>query len=127
MIYGWLADLVLLVHAAFVLFVMLGSLAVLRRPRLAWVHLPAIAWGVFVELSGRVCPLTPLENALRSRGGEAGYSGGFIEHYIVSVLYPPGLTRPTQWMLGAIVLVLNGAAYWLLYRRWHLSTRPKEA
>lgn len=124
MIYRWLADLVLVLHAAFVLFVVLGGLVVLRRPRLAWLHLPAAAWGAFVEFSGWICPLTPLENALRIKGGEAGYSGGFIERYLLPALYPAGLTRPTQWVLGACVIVLNVTAYWLLYRRWHHSAHP---
>jgi hypothetical protein len=117
MIYGLLAEVVLVVHAAFVAFVVLGGLAVLRWPRLAWIHIPAAAWGAFIEFSGLICPLTPLENDLRIRGGQAGYSGGFIDHYLLPALYPAGLTRPTQFVLGTCVLLLNGTAYWLLYRR----------
>jgi hypothetical protein len=124
MIYGWLAGLVVVLHAAFVAFVVLGGLVVLRRPRLAWFHLPAAAWGAFIEFSGWICPLTPLENALRMKGGEAGYSDGFIEHYLLPALYPAGLTRTTQWVLGSCVLILNVTTYWLLYRRWHRSVHP---
>ena len=89
----------------------------LRRPRLAWLHVPAAVWGVLIEFAGWVCPLTPLENALRLRGGEAGYSGGFIEHYLLPVLYPAGLTRNTQLLLGSFVLALNLAVYGLLLAR----------
>ena len=111
MIYRALADLVLSVHFGFVLFVVLGGLLVLRWPRLAWLHVPAAVWGVLIEYSGWICPLTPLENSLRVRGGAAGYSGGFIEHYIQPVLYPAGLTRSTQIVLGSVALILNLVAY----------------
>ena len=83
----------------------------MRRPRLAWLHVPAAIWGVLIEYSGWICPLTPLENSLRTKGGEAGYSGGFIEHYIQPTLYPSGLTHSTQLVLGSVVLLLNLAAY----------------
>ncbi len=111
MIYRALADLVLVVHLTFVLFVVLGGLLVLRWPAAAWLHVPAAVWGVLIEYTGWICPLTPLENSLRMRGGEAGYSGGFIEHYIQPLLYPAGLTRSTQVVLGSLVLVLNLVAY----------------
>jgi hypothetical protein len=111
LIYGALADFVVVVHVAFVVFVIFGGLLVLRRPRLAWLHLPAAVWGVLIEFRGWICPLTPLENALRARGGEVGYSGGFIEHYLLPVLYPAGLTRNLQLVLGGLVLVLNVAVY----------------
>ena len=88
-----------------------------RWPRLAWLHLPAAVWGVLIEYSGWICPLTPLENSLRVKGGEAGYSTGFIQHYIQPTLYPSGLTRPTQLVLGSIVLLLNLAAYAIVFRR----------
>lgn len=117
MIYRVLADLVLVIHLAFVLFVVLGGLLVPRWPRLAWLHLPAAVWGVLIEYSGWICPLTPLENSLRVKGGEAGYSTGFIQHYIQPTLYPSGLTRPTQLVLGSIVLLLNLAAYAIVFRR----------
>jgi hypothetical protein len=111
LIYRVLADLVLVVHLAFVLFVVLGGLLVLRWPPLALLHIPAAAWGVLIEYTGWICPLTPLENSLRLKGGEAGYSGGFIQHYVQPTLYPSGLTRGTQLVLGSIVLLVNLAAY----------------
>jgi hypothetical protein len=111
LIYRLLADLVLVLHLAFVLFVVLGGLVVLRWPRLAWPHIPAAIWGVLVEYIGWICPLTPLENSLRTRGGQAGYSGGFIQHYIQPVLYPAGLTRSTQILLGTFALLVNLTAY----------------
>jgi hypothetical protein len=114
LIYRALADLVLVVHLAFVLFVVLGGLLVLRWPRVAWLHVPAAIWGVLIEYTGWICPLTPLENSFRMRGGEAGYSGGFIEHYIQPLLYPAGLTRSTQVVLGSLALVLNLTAYAIL-------------
>lgn len=116
--YRLLADLVLLLHLAFVMFVVVGALLVMRWRWLAWLHLPAVAWGVFVEFSGRICPLTPLENRFRLLAGEGGYSGGFVEHYILPLLYPPGLTFAMQWMIGGFVLVLNLSLYgWMLWRR----------
>jgi len=115
--YGVLADLVLVVHLGFVLFVALGGLLVLRWPRLAWIHLPAAAWGALIEFTGGICPLTPLENRLRVLAGEAGYAGGFVEHYVTAVLYPDGLTRGAQLGLGAAVLLVNSLIYWVLLRR----------
>jgi uncharacterized membrane protein YhhN len=117
LIYRAFADLVLVVHLAFVLFVVLGGLLVLRWPRLAWLHVPAAIWGVLIEYMGWICPLTPLENSFRTRGGEAGYSGGFIEHYIQPLLYPAGLTRSTQVVLGSLALVLNLTAYAIVVSR----------
>jgi hypothetical protein len=117
LIYRWLADLVLVLHLAFVLFVVLGGLLVLRWPRFALLHLPAAVWGILIEYTRWICPLTPLENSLRIRGGEAGYRGGFIQHYIQPVLYPAGLTRSTQMVLGSIALILNLAAYGVIISR----------
>src|SRR5687768_9935353 len=105
--YRVLADAVLLLHLAFVLFVGLGGLLVLRWPRLACLHIPAAAWGVASEFGGWICPLTPLEQRLRARSGEGGYEGGFIEHYIAAWLYPDGLTRNIQFAIGGGVLLLN--------------------
>lgn len=116
--YRVLADAVLVFHLAFVLFVVLGGLLVLRWPKLMWVHLPAAVWGVLIEFAGWICPLTPLEKSLRRLGGEAGYEGGFIEHYVVAVLYPRGLTRGVQLGLGLAVLVITVAVYWRLLSRW---------
>ena len=117
MIYRALADLVLVLHLAFVLFVVLGGLLVLRWPWVGFLHIPAAVWGVLIEYMGWICPLTPLENSLRVRGGEAGYTGGFIEHYIQPVLYPAGLTRGTQIVLGSVALLVNLAAYAVLVLR----------
>ena len=115
--YRLLAGLLVLFHTGFVLFAVLGGLVVLRWPRLAWVHLPAAAWGAWVEFTSTVCPLTPLESHLRRLGGEAGYSGGFIAHYLQPVLYPAGLSPRVQVVLGIFVVLLNVAAYLLVWRR----------
>jgi len=115
--YRLLADAVLLAHAAFVAFVVLGGLLVLRWPRLAWLHLPVVAWGAGIELLGGICPLTPLENHWRVLAGEHGYAGGFVEHYVFALLYPDGLTRPIQVLLGLLVIGLNVAVYAWAWRR----------
>ena len=111
MLYRLAADLVVLIHLSFVLFVLLGGLFVLRWPRLAWVHLPAVAWGAFIEFSGWICPLTPLENWLRTQSGEAGYEGDFIVRYVIPLLYPETLTHDIQLILGVIVVAVNLAIY----------------
>jgi len=111
------ADAVVLVHALFVVFVAAGALLLWRWPRIAWLHAPAAAWGVFVEWSGTVCPLTPLENRLREQAGGAGYGGGFVEHYVLPWLYPVGLTTGTQLVLGAGVVIVNVVLYALWLRR----------
>jgi len=118
MMYHWLADVVVLIHGAFVAFVILGAFIALRWRWLVWLHLPAAIWGVLIEYAGWICPLTPLENALRARAGESGYSGDFIEHYILRALYPHGLTPATRWILGSIALVVNIIAYALLIRKF---------
>jgi hypothetical protein len=112
-----LADAVLLLHLAFVAFALAGGLLALRWRWIPWLHLPALAWGVVVEWTGWICPLTPWENALRRAGGEAGYAGGFVEHYLVPLLYPADLTRDVQWVLGAVLLAFNVAVYLLVWRR----------
>ena len=117
MLYRSLADLVLVVHFMFVLFVILGGLLVLRWPRVAWAHVPVAVYGAVIEFVGFICPLTPLEVSLRRRGGEAGYAGGFIEHYITAALYPTGLTREIQLVLGVGVLLLNAIVYTVVVRR----------
>jgi hypothetical protein len=125
LIYRALADCVVIVHAAFVVFVVFGWLLVYRSPRLAWLHAPAGVWGALIEFGGWACPLTPLENALRTRGGKAGYSGGFIEHYVLPLVYPAGLTRNVQLVLGTLALALNIVGYAVLIaRRRALSASP---
>jgi hypothetical protein len=112
-----LADLVVVVHAAFVAFVVTGGLLAWRWPRVAFAHIPAALWGAWIELTRGVCPLTPLENALRRHAGQGGYAGGFIEHWIERVLYPGGLSPAVQTALGVGVLVLNLAIYGALAAR----------
>ena len=121
MAYRAAADAILVSHLAFVLFVVFGALLLLRWPRLAWLHIPAVVWAAFIEFSGTICPLTPLEVALRQRAGQAGYGGGFIDHYVVSLLYPEGLTQNTQAMLGAVVVAINAAIYIVALRRRRTS------
>ena len=115
--YRVLADLLVVAHLAFVGFVVLGGLWVIRRPRLAWLHVPAALWGAWIEIAGWICPLTPLEKWLRVMGGEAGYAGGFIAHYLLPLVYPAGLTRGIQFVLGAFVVSVNLAVYLVLWRR----------
>jgi Protein of Unknown function (DUF2784) len=112
-----LADVLVVAHFGFTTFVIFGGFLTWRWPRLAWLHLPALAWGCWVEVSSAICPLTPLENTLRHRGGEAGYSGGFLAHYLAGILYPAGLTAHIQWLLAAFLVALNVAAYVGLWRR----------
>lgn len=116
--YGFLATTLVLVHFAFILFVMFGGLLAVRWPKVVWIHLPLAAWGAFVEFSGMVCPLTPLENRFRRLAGEDGYTGDFIDQYIVSLIYPSGLTREMQIALGAGAILLNVMVYgWVVRRR----------
>ncbi len=118
MLYRLLADAVLALHLGFILFVALGGLLVRWRRRVAVVHLPCAAYGAAIELWGWICPLTPLENRLRELGGEPGYSGGFIEHYLVPLVYPDPLTHGLQLLLGLLVVVANAGIYlWALRRR----------
>lgn len=112
-----LADLVVVLHLGFVLFVVLGGLLVLRYPRLAWAHLPCAAWGALIEFAGWICPLTPLENWLRRQGGGAGYAGGFVERYLLPILYPGHLTRGIQIALGIAVVAVNVLVYWRVWAR----------
>jgi hypothetical protein len=121
--YAIAADAVLVLHFAFVLFVALGALLVLRWPRSAWIHLPAAAWGVAIEFGGWICPLTPLENHLRRLAGDAPYRGDFIARYLMPVLYPDGLTREAQLALGSAALLFNAALYVLVVRRGRTRRR----
>ena len=113
-----LADAVVVLHLAFIAFALAGGALVLWRPWIAWLHLPAAAWAAYVEFSGTICPLTPLENALRRGAGVAGYEGGFVEHYVVPVIYPPGLTPAIQLAIGTIVIALNVAFYVAVALKW---------
>jgi len=121
MSYRLAAEATLLLHLGFIVFVVLGGLLVWRWRWVVVVHLPAAAWGAFVELSGRLCPLTTLENHFRQRAGQAGYSDGFIEHYLLAIVYPEGLTRGTQLVLAGVVVAVNAAIYAGLWWRWRRS------
>ena len=117
MLYRLLADLVLVIHLLFIAFVVAGGFAAIRWPRLAWAHVPCFVWGALIEFAGWICPLTPLEVRLRIASGQAGYSGGFIERYLLPIIYPGALNREIQIWLGLSVLALNAVAYaWLLRR-----------
>ena len=117
MLYHYSADAILFLHLAFIVFVVIGGLLAVWRRGVLFIHLPAALWGVFVELTGRVCPLTSLENTFRIKAGYAGYSKSFVEHYLLGIIYPEGLTREVQYFLGALVVVVNVAIYlWLFYR-----------
>ena len=115
--YLFFADCVIVIHLLFIVFVVAGGLIVLRKPHLAWVHVPAAVWGAVVEFSGWICPLTPLENYLRLLGGGASYSGDFIERYIVPLIYPAGLNAATQSVLGGVVIAINLTVYGFLLIR----------
>jgi hypothetical protein len=117
MAFRLLADATVVLHFAFVLFVVLGGLLVLRWPRVAWVHLPAAAWGAWVEFAGWICPLTPMENWLRTRGGEAVYTVSFVDQHVLPILYPPALSHEIQWVLGGVVVAVNVCVYLLVLRR----------
>ncbi len=123
--YALLATLVVLFHFAFILFVILGGLLALRWRRAPWLHLPALAWGGFVEVTGRICPLTPLENHLRRAAGSGDYAGGFIEQYLIPIMYPPGLTSQIQLALAAGLIVINVTIYTLVLRRRRRSARSE--
>jgi len=119
---GIAADFIVAVHAAFILWAVFGGLTLLKRRSLAWLHLPAFVWASLIEFVGVICPLTPLEQSFRRVAGEAGYSGGFIQHYVTSVIYPEGLTRNIQVGLGVALVVFNAAIYIIAF-----SKRPSRA
>ena len=123
MLWSLLADGLVLIHFAFTVFVVFGGLLTWRWRWIALVHLPALAWGCWVEVSHSICPLTPLENHFRHLGGEAGYTGGFLAHYLMAVLYPPGLTWHIQWLLAGLLVLLNA----VVYGRLLLQLRPERA
>ena len=117
MVYRILADLVVVIHLMFILFVVLGGLLVIKWRWFACLHLPALMWGGLVEFTGWICPLTPLENCLRKLGGDAGYETGFIVHYLVPIIYPEGLTRMDQTILGFMLVLINICIYLRVWRR----------
>jgi hypothetical protein len=119
MAYRLLTELTVVVHFAFLLFVIGGALLVRRWPWIAAPHLLAAAWGVYVEaMPGIICPLTPLENRFAELAGRAGYTGSFVEHYLVPIIYPDGLTPSVQWTLAGVVIAVNAVAYaWWLRRK----------
>lgn len=123
MAYRGLADATVALHFAFILFAVFGGFLAWRRAFWAWLHLPAVGWVAYLEFTGAICPLTPLENALRARAGDAGYTGGFVEHYLVPVIYPVGLTPQLQVLLGCAVVALNVLVYARLWRR-RRAARP---
>jgi hypothetical protein len=106
-----LADFIVVIHAAFILFVLFGGISVIFWPKAVWVHLPSVIWGIVIELTGWICPLTPLENSLRAGAGKAPYAGDFVIHYLEPVIYPEGLTRNLQFVFGALVFLLNAVLY----------------
>ena len=118
MIYRLLADLVLVIHFVFILFAIFGGLLVLYRFRMIWLHVPALVWGATIVGIGAICPLTPLENALRDMAGEQAYAGSFLEHYLLLAIYPPGLTREVQVLLAGGLIILNVIIYILVLRRY---------
>jgi Protein of Unknown function (DUF2784) len=121
MAYRWLADAVVALHFAFIVFAVAGGFLALRNARWAFVHLPAVAWVAWIEFTGAICPLTPLENVLRERAGQGGYAGGFVDRYLVPIVYPAGLTPQVQVWLGVAVVALNALLYWRVWRRHALS------
>ncbi len=118
--YGILADIVVLIHLAFVIFAVLGAFLIIWRPWILWLQLPAIFWAIWIEMTGGICPLTPLEIWLRNQAGQGGYRGDFVEYYLMPVLYPLGLTRNIQTLLGVLVILANVAIYgYVIFRLKH--------
>lgn len=121
--YRFAADALVAIHLGFILFVVLGGFLAWRWPRLVWLHIPAAVWGTLIEFAGWICPLTPLEQRWRVLAGQAGYDGGFVEHYVLPLIYPAGLTRGLQYALGAAVLLINVFAYTVYFWRRRKSHR----
>ena len=120
----FVAAVIVLIHLAYIIFVIAGGLLALRWRRIVWIHIPAVLWGALVEFTGWICPLTPLELLFRIRGGETPYEEGFVEHYILPLLYPADLTREIQVALGTIVVGVNVLIYWLVFRRTPVPVAP---
>lgn len=127
MLYRGLADLTVILHITFIAFVMCGGWLALRQPRLAWLHVPAVLWGAWIEVAGWLCPLTPLENWLRRRAGEAAYETSFVEQYLLPVLYPAALTRELQVALGVLVVIVNAVPYAILFHLWRAARHNRSA
>jgi hypothetical protein len=125
LVYSFLADSVVLLHVCFVLFVMLGGFLVFWKSYMAWYHIPAVVWAACIEFIGYICPLTPLENMLRAMGGDAEYATGFVEHYIMPILYPAILTRKMQIGLGLVVLGVNVAVYSVFWQKNRKAGKKK--
>ena len=123
MLFRILADILVVIHGCFVLFVVLGGLLALKRLKVAWIHIPACIWGALIEFQGWICPLTPLEKWLRVKAGQAGYSGGFVQHYLLPLIYPAGLTEQTATVLGLLVVVVNVAVYACVAMAWRRRRR----
>ena len=118
MSYRLMADIVVVIHFVFTIFVLLGGILAIWWRKVVWLHIPAAVWGALIEFAGWICPLTPLENRLRVKGGEAGYLGGFVEKYILPVIYPAGLTREIQIILGILVITVNLVIYWKVFHKY---------
>ena len=126
MLYRTLADILVVLHLAFIAYVLLGGLLSLRWPRNLWFHLPCAAWGALIEFTGWICPITPLEVRWRILAGQQGYEDGFIAHYLIPIIYPPGLTRSAQFWLGAGVIILNLAIYAVVVWRWRRRRQRRQ-
>jgi hypothetical protein len=120
--YRILADIIVLIHLLFIVFVISGGLLGFYKKWTAWIHIPAAVWGALVELTGWFCPLTPLENRFRISGGAVGYEGSFVEQYIIPLIYPENLTRNTQIAMGISVIVINAVIYFFLIKRYRKNT-----
>jgi len=119
---AFFADALVVFHLLFVVFVISGGFLLPCWPKLIWLHFPSALWGAWIEFSGGICPLTPLENQLRTSAGELGYSGSFVDHYLLPILYPEDLTRQIQWLLGSLVIIINVIAYTRAYWAWRKIT-----
>ena len=120
------ADAVMAFHFLFIAFALLGSFLVLWKRWMLWLHLPALAWGVWIEASGHICPLTPLENQYRELAGQSAYGEGFVTHYLGPIIYPAGLTRGTQFLIMGILIAMNAIGYFLVWRRFRRSRNTRQ-
>ena len=127
MIYSFLADLLVVFHLVFILYVIAGALLIFKWPKTLWLHLPSCFWGMTVEFTGWICPLTPWEFQLRRLAGEEGYTGSFIEHYLIPIIYPSGLTREVQMVLGGTVLIVNLSLYTLILIKRRNRKTPEDS